>query len=394
MRVLMVADATSPFTQQWVIGLRRRGCEVLLVSSRPLAEAGGEIADFSVPLALSNQSSRSSRKVKARAQSSARMLKFATEVRRTIAPLEALRSARLIERQIRTYEPHLVHAMRIPMEGIATAAAMQRTDIPLVTSIWGNDLTLHAAHNPVVARYTRRTLRRTSALHVDCQRDANLAKSWGYARASVLHVPGSVGVDTSIFYRAANPLTPDVPHHFISARGVREYVRNDTLLAAAALLKAKGYSFRLTCVGTDGSTEMRREITRLGMQDLIRLTPVMSRTSLSDLFRAADTAMSITEHDGTPNTLLEAMASGLLPIAGDLASIREIISHGVNGLLCPPASSEAVAVAMATAIEDSSLRGRAIALNQKFIEGFANVDVNLDRILDFYEVTTGGPRAA
>jgi hypothetical protein len=38
-------------------------------------------------------------------------------------------------------------------------------------------------------------------------------------------------------------------------------------------------------------------------------------------------------HDGTPNSLLEGMACGCFPVAGDLESIREWITHGQNGLL-------------------------------------------------------------
>ena len=33
-------------------------------------------------------------------------------------------------------------------------------------------------------------------------------------------------------------------------------------------------------------------------------------------------------HDGTPNTLLEGMACGCLPVAGDLDSIREWLKPG------------------------------------------------------------------
>lgn len=41
------------------------------------------------------------------------------------------------------------------------------------------------------------------------------------------------------------------------------------------------------------------------------------------LFRLADVTVSLSEDDGTPNTLLEAVACGCFPIAGDIESVRE-----------------------------------------------------------------------
>jgi glycosyltransferase involved in cell wall biosynthesis len=53
----------------------------------------------------------------------------------------------------------------------------------------------------------------------------------------------------------------------------------------------------------------------------------------ADVFRGAQIVVSPSIHDGTPNSLLEAMACGCFPVAGDLESIREWITHGQNGLL-------------------------------------------------------------
>ena len=41
---------------------------------------------------------------------------------------------------------------------------------------------------------------------------------------------------------------------------------------------------------------------------------------MAALFRQAQVMLSITTHDGTPNTLLEGLASGCFPIAGDIES--------------------------------------------------------------------------
>src|SRR5262249_27932558 len=79
-----------------------------------------------------------------------------------------------VRRLVDAIEPDVVHAMRIPFEGILAALAVRST-LPLVLSVWGNDFTLHARRNPAVAFLTSRALTRADALHSDCSRDLRLA---------------------------------------------------------------------------------------------------------------------------------------------------------------------------------------------------------------------------
>ncbi len=89
--------------------------------------------------------------------------------------------------------PDLVHALRIPFEGMLAAAHL--TGIPLVVSIWGNDITLHAHGSFFMASLTRRTLRRADGLIADASRDIRLGQEWGFAPDKpTLVVPGAGGI--------------------------------------------------------------------------------------------------------------------------------------------------------------------------------------------------------
>jgi glycosyltransferase involved in cell wall biosynthesis len=77
--------------------------------------------------------------------------------------------------------------------------------------------------------------------------------------------------------------------------------------------------------------------------------------------------VSPSEFDGTPNTLLEAMACGAFPVAGDIASVREWIDDGANGLLVDPGDPRALADAILRAIGDGGLRERAAARNRALV---------------------------
>jgi glycosyltransferase involved in cell wall biosynthesis len=59
--------------------------------------------------------------------------------------------------------------------------------------------------------------------------------------------------------------------------------------------------------------------------------------------------------EGLPMAALEAMATGRAVVAGDVAGCRSVVEDGVNGLLVPPGSAPALAVAMEQFLEDPSL---------------------------------------
>lgn len=58
-----------------------------------------------------------------------------------------------------------------------------------------------------------------------------------------------------------------------------------------------------------------------------------SNCGMAELFRLSSVAVSPSLHDGTPNTLLEAMDCGCIIVTGDIESVREWINDGENGSL-------------------------------------------------------------
>jgi glycosyltransferase involved in cell wall biosynthesis len=95
--------------------------------------------------------------------------------------------------------------------------------------------------------------------------------------------------------------------------------------------------------------------------------------------------VSPTIHDGTPNTLLEGMACGCLPVAGDLESIREWITPGENGLLVEAGNPTALAAALLRGLNDPALRQRAAKQNAALIAERAEYTRSMARAVEFYE---------
>jgi phenylacetate-coenzyme A ligase PaaK-like adenylate-forming protein len=352
LRVLLIADAQSPVTWGWVDAVRSAGVTVLDTDGREWPE---------FPTTRGND-----RTISARLNQQFRWFSKATPRR--------LKGRRL-RHIVNTMQPDLIHALRIPYEGIVAAAACP-PDMPLAISIWGNDLTLVAPKNPLIARATRKVLERTDLLYADCERDLDLARTWGLrANTSKSLLPGGGGIDLQKFTDFAGPSkSPDYDlaksnHRIvINARGVREYVRNDTLLRALSILAPEIDSrVRIIFVGVSRNKDLCAKIARHALADKIIAIDERSPVEMADLFHQAEVNVSITDHDGTPNSLLEAMAAGAVPVCGDIPSIREWIKPGRNGFLADPSKPHEVASALRIALNLSAADREAIIRENKQI---------------------------
>ena len=99
----------------------------------------------------------------------------------------------------------------------------------------------------------------------------------------------------------------------------------------------------LSVLRWQGESQAIQWIKELKIEHAVQLNPPLSHAQMARCFsRRADRRFA-SIHDGTPNSLLEGMACGCFPVAGDLESIREWITHGQNGLLVDPNDPQSIA---------------------------------------------------
>ena len=396
LRVLILADVGSPIAQSWIGQVVRAGHEVHVVSSYPAEAATLDgIASFEVipvgfsgmlrPLEAASAASTGLTRDTAVGQLIHAIkrrvpLRALSWARSTLAPADVLRQAPAFRRRVREIQPDLVHAMRIPYEGLLAAEALRKERCPLVVSVWGNDFTLHASGSRVFSFMTKRAVTRADALHADCARDLRLAERWGFVPTKPsLVLPGNGGLDLNVFCAGA-PATPiretlGIPSAasvIVNPRGIRTYVRSDVFLRAIPRVLESSPGTVFVGVGMAGDAAAEGLVGQLGVRDAVRLTPPLPREQVRDLFRIAVASVSPSLHDGTPNTLLEAMACGSLPIAGDIESVREWIEDGKNGLLVAPTDPMALASAIVRATRDAPFRASAELVNRELVLARAN----------------------
>jgi len=106
----------------------------------------------------------------------------------------------------------------------------------------------------------------------------------------------------------------------------------------------------------------------LNINGRVSFTGFMSQEQLREIYYASHIFLHPSQrgHDGNqegiPNSMLEAMASGLPVFATDHGGIPEVIQNGVSGVLVPEGDHEKLAAALLDAAQDPGFLSR-IALN-------------------------------
>ncbi|MGC8855857.1 MAG: glycosyltransferase family 4 protein [Anaerolineae bacterium] len=377
MRILFVADGRSPIALNWIRHFVERGDEIYLASTFPcstdLPLAGLEIT----PVAFS----QTKRATSLPRPASARTLGLRTVLRHWLGPLTVFRASRRLSVLLQRVQPDLIHAMRIPYEGMLAADA--GATAPLLVSIWGNDFTLHAPSTPLMSHYTRWTMQVAAALHADCQRDVRLARKWGFAPSKPsLVIPGNGGIRREVFFPPAVPVEAPI---IVNPRGFRAYVRNDTFFQAIPLVLEQRPEARFLCPAMANEPEALRWLEKLHIAHAVQLLPALPHAQMAKIFRQAQIVISPSAHDGTPNSLLEGMACGCFPIAGDLESLREWITPGENGLLVDTNDPRSLAQAILTALQNKDLRAYAAGQNARIIASRADYATCMAQAEAFYQ---------
>ncbi len=399
LKLLFIADGRSPIALNWMRYFVQRGHEVHLASIYP-CQPDLELASLTViPVAFSgavpDQKADISQKSafstwKGKALRSIATPALRTWLRQRFVPRSLPKAAAQLQALIAALQPDLIHAMRIPYEGMLAALALSHVEglarSPLLISIWGNDFTLHAPATRAMRRLTRFAMQQADALHSDCYRDQPLAQRWGFdpTRPAIV-LPGGGGIQLDVFYPPSSCAGGGEESIVVNPRGLRAYVRNDTFFRAIPLVLARHSRTRFVCPTMQGQPEAQKWLQSLGIAASVELLPHLGRAAMADLFRGAQVVVSPSTHDGTPNTLLEALACGCFPVVGDIESLREWITQGENGFLIDPADPRALAEAICAGLQNPELRARARALNARLIAERAEYGQVMGAAEKFYD---------
>jgi sugar transferase (PEP-CTERM/EpsH1 system associated) len=131
-----------------------------------------------------------------------------------------------------------------------------------------------------------------------------------------------------------------------------------TLVDAFALLRERlpeqAASLRLAIVGTGPFLDpLREKVRALGLEGLVWLPG--ARYDVPEILRGFDVYAISSIAEGTPGSVLEAMASGLPAVGTRVGGVPEVIAEGVTGQIVPPRDPQAMADALARYVRSPEL---------------------------------------
>ena len=297
------------------------------------------------------------------------------------APGPGLGTHAALFKLLRRLRPCILHTYNLSaLEYNVTAAAA------------GVPVRIHAEHgrdaaDPHGLNPKHRLLRRLVAPFIDrfvpvsAELQAWLGKVVGIAPAKNIVI--SNGVDTEQYRPGASPASEFV----IGTVGRLQDVKHQAALVDAfILLRAllPGQAMRLVIVG-DGPLrgQLEAQVAAAGIGEHVIFTG--ARSDIADQMRTFSVFALPSLAEGTPVTLLEAMACALPVVASAVGGVPDLVQDGVTGALVPARDSQALAAALAGYAQDRALATRHGAAGRARIEQHYSVGAMVQAYAALYD---------
>lgn len=196
-----------------------------------------------------------------------------------------------------------------------------------------------------------RTLRRASALVVP---SGFLADVFARHRIRAVVVPNIVDLQR---FRPATQRTPGA--QILVARNLEPLYDNATALRAFGLVRQSLPEARLVIAGSGPQeSDLRRLARDLGLADAVHFTGRLDRDAMAQAYRDADVALNPSLVDNMPNSVLEALASGVPVVSTDVGGVPFIVEHERTALLVSAGDAPRMAQALLRVLREPALRER------------------------------------
>jgi glycosyltransferase involved in cell wall biosynthesis len=176
---------------------------------------------------------------------------------------------------------------------------------------------------------------------------------------------GKRGVQTDIVpnivdlarFRPAQPRAGRL--NLLVARNLEDIYDVPTALHAFVRVRAAHPHARL---GVAGSGPRRADLERLaaelGVAGAVTFTGRVDNERMPELYREADVVLNPALADNMPNSLLEAMASGVPIVSTRVGGVPYLVTDGVSALLVPAQDPDALAAAVGRLVAEPALAAR------------------------------------
>jgi len=320
---------------------------------------------------------------------------------------------RQVERRLQEVAEHvrpdILHAHSPVLNALPALRVGKRLGIPVVYEVrafWEDAAVDHGttAEGSLRYRFTRRletrALKQANHVFTICEGLRSDIVARGIAADKVTVIPNAVDIDAfdvggvpDVSLKAKLGLTDCTVVGFIGS--FYAYEGLDILLAALPAILEKMPQVRVLLVGGGPQdAALKAQAQALGLQDKVVFTGRVPHTEVQRYYDLVDVlayprhSMRLTELV-TPLKPLEAMAQGRLLVASDVGGHKELIRHGVTGVLFKAGSVESLASATVDLLQTPERWPQLRAAGRKFVETERNWTRSIANYADPYGALTG-----
>ncbi|HET9644905.1 MAG TPA: glycosyltransferase, partial [Burkholderiaceae bacterium] len=165
-------------------------------------------------------------------------------------------------------------------------------------------------------------------------------------------LPNVVDLDR---FQARGPRN-DHTARLLVARNLEPLYDNQTALRAFSRILERHPQATLTIAGSGPEEARLKEVAaELGVEARVQFAGRVDRDTMARLYRESDVVLNPSLADNMPNSLLEAMASGVPIVSTNVGGVPFMVQQGVSAMLVPPSDPVAMAEAAIRLLDDLTL---------------------------------------
>lgn len=274
----------------------------------------------------------------------------------------------LIARQIRSFNPDLVHALELQNAGYATAVAYKmlrsRPKPKLLITNYGSEIVWFKQF-PSHLKKLKELMQIADAFSAECSRDVQLAKEIGFAGEVMITIPVSGGIDKNQLASQSN-LQELHSRKSISIKGYQN-VWGQALVALRAIESVApsldGYTVELFSCNQETVAAAKKLKAKSGLDIRIYKKHQLTHAEVLGLMRRSRVYIGLSKSDGISTSMIESMSQGAVPIQSNTSCGNEWIRNGQDGYLVAHDDWQSVASNLLHVLQDDEFTLAAQAKN-------------------------------
>ncbi len=391
MRILFVAFSESIHTARWIQQLQGQDWELHLFPSVDQGVAHGDLRGVTVHYSFYGKHPQWPYSVNVNKKGLNVGHFFPAAGLRLIAKkLFPQYRVRQLARVIQRVQPDLIHSLEIQHGGYLVNEVRRgwQGKFPkwMVTN-WGSDIYLFGKLKEHQEKI-RNLLEHCDYYSCECQRDVDLARTFGF-KGTILPVfpnTGGIDLDKAKKLRSSGKTSE---RKIIALKGYQNWAGR-ALVGLRALERCKdvlaGYEIVLYSVIPENSgVVLAAELFSAKTGIPIQILPLgTSHEEILRLHGKSRLSIGLSIGDGASTSFLEALAMGSFPIQSNTACADEWIECGETGFLVPPEDSEKIEQKIRIALADDELVDQAALENWKTAQRKLDAKMLQKKTLDVY----------